>query len=84
MKANDAKQGKFVVAKDKFPCKVVSYSVSKTGKHGHAKVHITVVDIFTNKKYEITESSSHNLKSPIVEKVETELVDIDDAGKVTY
>jgi len=36
-----------------FPCKVVDYSTSKAGKHGHAKATIVGVDIFTGnyKKY---------------------------------
>ena len=31
------------------PCKIVEMSTSKTGKHGHAKVHLVAIDIFTNK-----------------------------------
>ena len=34
-----------------FPCKVIEYITSKTGKHGHAKAKITGLDIFTGKKY---------------------------------
>ena len=29
------------------PCKIVEMSTSKTGKHGHAKVHMVALDIFT-------------------------------------
>ncbi|KAF7326937.1 Eukaryotic translation initiation factor 5A [Mycena venus] len=32
------------------PCKIVDMSTSKTGKHGHAKVHLVAIDIFTGKK----------------------------------
>ena len=35
------------------PCKVVDMSTSKTGKHGHAKVNFTGVDIFTGKKVRV-------------------------------
>ena len=27
------------------PCKIVDMSTSKTGKHGHAKVHLVAIDV---------------------------------------
>lgn len=27
------------------PCKIVEMSTSKTGKHGHAKVHLVAIDV---------------------------------------
>lgn len=74
----------FVLAKDEFPCKIIDVTTSKTGKHGHAKAHITCTDIFTDKKYEINEPTSHNLMCPNVEKDEYPLVDMDEEGRVTY
>lgn len=68
MKAGSLKKNDYVVVKDEFPCKIVEVTTSKTGKHGHAKAHITCVDIFTNKKYEINEPTSHNLDRPRVDK----------------
>ena len=35
------------VARQNRPCKIVEMSTSKTGKHGHAKVHMVALDIFT-------------------------------------
>ena len=32
------------------PCKIVEMSTSKTGKHGHAKVHMVALDIFTGEE----------------------------------
>lgn len=84
IKAGALRKGDHVVAKDIHPCKIVDVTTSKTGKHGHAKAHITCVDIFTNKKYEINEPTSHNLSQPIVTKNEYDLITLDDEGNVTY
>ncbi len=53
-------------------------STSKTGKHGHAKVHLVALDIFTGKKLEDLSPSTHNLEVPNVRRIEYTLLDIDD------
>jgi translation initiation factor 5A len=60
------------------PCKIVDMSTSKTGKHGHAKVHLVAVDIFTGKKLEDISPSTHNMDVPNVTRTEYQLVNIDD------
>lgn len=39
------RKSEFVMIKGK-ACKIVDMSTSKTGKHGHAKVHMVALDIF--------------------------------------
>ncbi|KAG8743235.1 Eukaryotic translation initiation factor 5A [Ceratobasidium sp. 414] len=60
------------------PCKIVDMSTSKTGKHGHAKVHLVAVDIFTGKKLEDISPSTHNMDVPNVTRTEYALVNVDD------
>ncbi|CAL9738145.1 eukaryotic translation initiation factor 5A-1 [Monosporozyma servazzii] len=67
----------FVVIKGR-PCKIVDMSTSKTGKHGHAKVHLIAIDIFTGKKLEDLSPSTHNMEVPVVKRNEFTLLDIDD------
>lgn len=80
---NDIKKGGHIMIKDK-PCKVADISVSKTGKHGHAKANITAYDIFTNKKYEDIFPTSHNVDVPFIKKTEVDLIAISEDGTVTY
>jgi len=65
------------------PCKVLNISVSKTGKHGHAKCNFTATDIFNGKKYEDMIPSTHGTTIPIVSKSDWEIIDINDDGELT-
>merc|ERR1719244_786932 len=67
----------YVVIKNR-PCKIVEMSTSKTGKHGHAKVHMVGIDVFTNKKYEDICPSTHNMNVPNVTRKDYQLIDIND------
>ncbi|CAL8319280.1 unnamed protein product [Boreogadus saida] len=60
------------------PCKIVEMSTSKTGKHGHAKVNLTGIDIFSNKKYEDMCPSTHNVDVPHIKRTEWQLLNITD------
>merc|ERR1712055_344164 len=76
------RKNEFVMIKGK-ACKIVDMSTSKTGKHGHAKVHLVALDIFDGKKYEDICPSTHNMECPIVKRTEYQLIDMDDEGFVT-
>jgi len=69
----------YVVMKG-FPCKIVDMSTSKTGKHGHAKVHLIGIDIFTGKKVEDISPSTHNMDVPEVTRFDFQLLDCTDDG----
>jgi len=75
--AGEVKKGGYLMVKGK-PTKVLSISVSKTGKHGHAKCNFLVVDIFTSKKLEDMVPSTHGVMVPIVNRNEWNILNIDE------
>jgi len=77
MQCSALRKNGFVVIKNR-PCKIVDMSTSKTGKHGHAKVHLTAIDIFTGKKLEELCPSTHNMDVPNVRRQEYQLLDVTD------
>ena len=76
------KKGSFMVFQGR-PCKVVSYTTAKTGKHGHAKASITGIDIFTGKKYEDSVPTSHNVEVPNIKRTQYTAIDVDGDGYLT-
>lgn len=75
--ASSVRKNGYILIKNR-PVKVVEMSTSKTGKHGHAKIHFVGIDIFTGKKYEDIVPSTHNLDVPHVQRKEYQLLDISD------
>ncbi|KAL8673258.1 MAG: hypothetical protein Q9168_002296 [Polycauliona sp. 1 TL-2023] len=79
MQCSSLRKNGFVCIKNR-PCKIVDMSTSKTGKHGHAKVHLVAIDIFTGKKLEDLCPSTHNMDVPNVQRKEYQLLDVSDDG----
>ena len=79
IQANCLKLGSLVMIKG-HPCKVVSFSTAKTGKHGAAKAMVTGIDIFTAQKYECTFSTGDMVDAPVVTKTDYTLINIDEDG----
>merc|ERR1712156_316223 len=77
MQCSALRKNGYVMIKDR-PCKIVEMSTSKTGKHGHAKVHLLALDIFTNRKFEDICPSTHNMNVPNVTRQDYQLTGIDD------
>merc|ERR1712110_1019385 len=81
IRAGEVRKGGYVMLKGK-PCKVVEVSISKTGKHGHAKANITGLDVFTGRKYVEISPTSHNMTAPTMFRSEYELVSVNNDGEM--
>jgi translation initiation factor 5A len=55
---------------------VSSVIISKTGKHGHSKASIVAFDLFTGKRLEDSQPSSHTMRMPVVTLRELVVVDV--------
>lgn len=71
----DLKPGYYVMA-DGEPCKVISKTKSKPGKHGAAKMRVECMGIFDNRRRYILKPAAANVEVPIVEKKKAQVISI--------
>jgi translation initiation factor 5A len=69
------KEGRYVVVDDE-PCKILSISTSKPGKHGAAKSRIDVVGLFDGVKRSIVQPVTAKTYVPIVERRSAQVISI--------
>ena len=53
---------------DEEPCKIMSISTSKPGKHGEAKARIEAIGIFDRQKRSVVHPVKHKIHVPIIDK----------------
>ena len=71
--ANNVRKGNTILV-DNVPCRVVDVNVSKPGKHGAAKVRITAVGLFDDKKREVVLPAHDKVEIPIIEKKQAQVL----------
>jgi len=59
---------------DEEPCKIMSITTSKTGKHGEAKARIEAIGVFDRQKRSIVKPVKHKLHVPIIDKRNAQVV----------
>jgi len=68
-------KGSYIVI-DGVACRVSDTQTSRPGKHGHAKVRLTAIGIFDNKKRVIVKPGHDNVDVPIVDKRTAQVLSI--------
>jgi translation initiation factor 5A len=61
------KVNRYVIIDDE-PCKIVSISTSKPGKHGEAKARIEAIGVFDGQKRSIVKPVKHKVHVPLIDK----------------
>ncbi len=61
------KEGRFIVVDDE-PCRIVGFSTSAPGKHGHAKAKVDAIGLFDSQKRTIVRPTSAKIEVPVIER----------------
>ena len=61
------KVNRYMIIDDE-PCKIVSITTSKPGKHGEAKARIEAIGVFDGQKRSVVHPVKHKIHIPIIDK----------------
>jgi translation initiation factor 5A len=67
------KVGRYMIV-DNEPCKIMSISTSKPGKHGEAKARIEAIGVFDGQKRSVVHPVKHKVHVPIIDKRSAQIV----------
>jgi translation initiation factor 5A len=67
------KVNRYMIIDDE-PCKIMSISTSKPGKHGEAKARIEAIGIFDGQKRSVVHPVKHKIHVPIIDKRTAQVV----------
>ncbi len=71
----ELKVGRYMVI-DGEPCKIMSITTSKPGKHGEAKARIEAIGIFDGQKRSVVHPVKHKIHIPMINKGTAQVVSI--------
>lgn len=71
----ELKEGRYMVIDDE-PCKIMSITTSKPGKHGEAKARIEAMGIFDGNKKSVVYPVRHKVQVPLIDKRQAQIVAI--------
>jgi len=69
----DMRVGRYIIAEE-HPCKILSMSKSKTGKHGAGKINMEAVSIFDGSKHMLMKPSDADVEVPVIDRKKAQVV----------
>ncbi|MGQ9582884.1 MAG: translation initiation factor IF-5A [Thermoplasmatota archaeon] len=63
----ELKEGRYIIIDDE-PCRILSITTSKPGKHGEAKARIDAVGLFDGRTRSVVHPVKHKVGVPIIDK----------------
>ena len=69
------KEGRYMNIEEE-PCKIMSISTSKPGKHGEAKARIEAIGIFDGNKRSVVYPVKHKVQVPMIDKRQAQVVSL--------
>ena len=66
---------RYIIIDDE-PCKIVSITTSKPGKHGDAKARIEAIGVFDNQKRSVVYPVKHKVQIPIINKRVAQVISV--------
>ena len=69
------KEGRYMNI-DEEPCKILSISTSKPGKHGEAKARIEAMGLFDGNKRSVVYPVKHKVQVPMIDKRQAQVVSL--------
>lgn len=69
------KVNRYIIIDDE-PCKIMSMSTSKPGKHGEAKARIEAIGIFDGQKRSIVHPVKHKVQVPMIDKRNAQILSL--------
>lgn len=71
----ELKEGRYMII-DEEPCKILSITTSKPGKHGEAKARIDAVGLFDQKTRSVVHPVKHKIGVPLIDKRQAQVLAI--------
>jgi len=71
----ELREGRYVIIDDE-PCKIVSITTSKPGKHGSAKANLVAMGLWTGQKRTITAPVTDKVQVPMIDRRQAQVVSV--------